>query len=186
LHLFLQRDLMINFAQTRLGTLRYIFAITDSGPEPGAGGRETGRAPAWETRGERPMANLLPFFPSAAFDHNATRAMGKAFDRACHSLHDIGQPDLVREIIAKRIVEVARDGERDPDELCARALKALGFSSFSNRQIVWSTRALWPLLNLRVARFVDNLQENTPEKKGGELWLCSKGLTETRRAICQE
>jgi hypothetical protein len=33
LHLFLQRDLMINFAQTRLGTLCYIFAITDSGPE---------------------------------------------------------------------------------------------------------------------------------------------------------
>jgi hypothetical protein len=43
---------------------------------------------------------------------------------------------LVREIIAKRIIEVARDGERDPDELCVRALKALGFSSFSNRQIV--------------------------------------------------
>jgi hypothetical protein len=82
------------------------------------------------------MANLLPFFPNAAFDHNATRAMGKAFDRACDSLHDIGQPDLVREIIAKRIIEVARDGERDPDELCVRALKALGFSSFSNRQIV--------------------------------------------------
>jgi hypothetical protein len=82
------------------------------------------------------MTNLLPFFPSAAFDHNATRAMGKAFDRACHSLHDIGQPDVVREIIAKRIIEVARDGERDPDELCVRAVKALGFSSFSNRQIV--------------------------------------------------
>jgi hypothetical protein len=46
LHLFFQRDLVINFAQTRLGTLRYIFAITDSGPESGAGGRETGRAPA--------------------------------------------------------------------------------------------------------------------------------------------
>jgi hypothetical protein len=127
---------MINFAQTRLGTLRYIFAITDSGPESGAGGRERLVALPPEKPGERPMANLLPFFPSAAFDHNATRAMGKAFDRACHSLHDIGQPDLVREIIAKRIVEVARDGERDPDELCVRALKALGFSSFSNRQIV--------------------------------------------------
>jgi hypothetical protein len=38
LHLFLQRDLVINFAQTRLGTLRYIFAITDSGPAPGVGG----------------------------------------------------------------------------------------------------------------------------------------------------
>jgi len=44
--IFLQRDLVINFAQTRLGTLRYIFAITDSGPESGAGGRETGCAPA--------------------------------------------------------------------------------------------------------------------------------------------
>ena len=56
-----------------------------------------------EKPGERPMANLLPFFQNAAFDHNATRAMGKAFDRACHSLHDIGQPDLVREIIANEI-----------------------------------------------------------------------------------
>jgi hypothetical protein len=91
------------------------------------------------------MANHLPFFPSAAFDHNATRAMGKAFDRACHSLHDIGQPDLVREIIAKRIVEVARDGERDPDELCARALKALGFSSFSNWTAAPITSAGTPL-----------------------------------------
>jgi hypothetical protein len=130
-----ERDLVINFAQTRLETLRYIFAITDSGPESGAGGRETGRS-RLRNQGERAMANLLFFFPTAAFDHNATRAMGKAFDRACHSLHDIGEPDLVREIIAKRIIEVARDGERDPDELSVRALKALGFSSFSNRQIV--------------------------------------------------
>src|SRR5437016_5824269 len=89
-----------------------------------------------ENQGERPMANLLPFFPTAAFDHNATRAMGKAFDRACHSLDDIAQPDLVREIIAKRTVEVARDGELDPDELCVLALTALGFSSFSNCHIV--------------------------------------------------
>jgi hypothetical protein len=48
-------------------------------------------------------------------------------DRVCHSLRDNGQPDLVRQIIAKRIIEVARKGERDPDELCARALQALGF-----------------------------------------------------------
>jgi hypothetical protein len=61
-----------------------------------------------------------------------------------HRKSDLGIPctrksakvALVREIIAKRIIEVARDGERDPDELCVRALKALGFSSFSNRQIV--------------------------------------------------
>jgi hypothetical protein len=79
------------------------------------------------------MADIFPFFRGAAFDYDATRAMGEAFDRACHSLHDIGQPTLVREIIATRIIEVARNGERDPDELCSRALKALGFSL---RQIV--------------------------------------------------
>jgi hypothetical protein len=68
----------------------------------------------------------LPFFQGAAFDDDATQVMGKAFD-ACQSVHDNGQRDLVRQIIAQRIIEVARKGERDPDELCARALQALGF-----------------------------------------------------------
>jgi hypothetical protein len=79
------------------------------------------------------MAGILPFFRGAAFDYDATRAMSEAFDRACHCLYDLGQPDLVREIIARRIIEVARRGERDPDELCERALQALGFGK---RQIV--------------------------------------------------
>jgi hypothetical protein len=72
-------------------------------------------------------------FPSAVFDANATCAMGEAFDRACYTLHDLGQPDLIREIIARRIIEVACDGERDPNELCAQALKALGLSIPPNR-----------------------------------------------------
>jgi hypothetical protein len=79
------------------------------------------------------MAGILPFFRGAAFDYDLTQAMGEAFERACHSLHDLGQPDLVRDIIARRIIEVARRGERDPDELCERALQALGFGK---RQIV--------------------------------------------------
>ena len=73
------------------------------------------------------MAGILPFFRGAAFDYDLTQAMGEAFERACHCLHDLGQPDLVRDIIARRIIEVARRGERDPDELCTRALQALGF-----------------------------------------------------------
>lgn len=73
------------------------------------------------------MADVLPFYRAATFDYDATHAMGEAFDRACHALHDIGQTELIREIIARRIVEVARNGERDPDKLCVRALKALGF-----------------------------------------------------------
>jgi len=79
------------------------------------------------------MADVLPFFHDAAFDDEATQAMGAAFDRVCHCLHDNRQPEVIRQIIAKRIIEVARKGERNPDELCARALQALGFR---NRQIV--------------------------------------------------
>jgi len=36
------------------------------------------------------------------------------------------------EIIAKRIIEVAWDGERDPDEGYARALRAFGFQQSPN------------------------------------------------------
>ena len=72
------------------------------------------------------MASSLPFFQDAAFDSDMTRIMGEAFDRACASLHDIGQPDLVREVIARRIIEVAQTGERDPIRLSDRALVAMG------------------------------------------------------------
>jgi hypothetical protein len=43
------------------------------------------------------------------------------------SLRGIGQVDSVREIIAKRIIEVAREGERDPDRLFDYALHGLDF-----------------------------------------------------------
>jgi hypothetical protein len=36
---------------------------------------------------------------------------------ACRCLHDAGQPALVREIIAKRVIEAAKKGERDPVRL---------------------------------------------------------------------
>ena len=45
---------------------------------------------------------------NVAFDDAATSAMGKAFDQACKSLRNFGSACTVREIIAKRIVAVAR------------------------------------------------------------------------------
>ena len=46
--------------------------------------------------------------------------MGQAYDKAR------GQPAIVNEIIARRIIEIAKTGERDPDELCERMLSAFG------------------------------------------------------------
>lgn len=52
--------------------------------------------------------------------------MGDAFDQARKLLHDRGQPSVVQEIIAKRIIEIARTGERDADKMCKRVLTAFG------------------------------------------------------------
>jgi hypothetical protein len=75
------------------------------------------------------MATVLPFaLNKFDFDDEATRLIGEAFDAACgDDLHDTGQHALVREIIAKRIVEAAKKGERDPVRLRAAGLAALRY-----------------------------------------------------------
>lgn len=75
------------------------------------------------------MATILPFIRAAAdFDDETTRLLGEAFDAACAALHDRGQPEIVYEIIAKRIIEVAKKGERDPIRLRDAGLAALGYN----------------------------------------------------------
>jgi hypothetical protein len=41
---------------------------------------------------------------------------------------------VIKEIIAQRIIEVAGKGERDPIQLCERALNSLGFSESPSLQ----------------------------------------------------
>jgi hypothetical protein len=40
--------------------------------------------------------------------------------------HDRGQPDIVKDIIAKRIIEIGKTGERDAKRICERAMLDLG------------------------------------------------------------
>ena len=68
---------------------------------------------------------------NVAFDDTATSAMGEAFDKACKSLRSFGTACTVREIIAKRIISVATNGERDPVRLHEQALLALGIEETS-------------------------------------------------------
>jgi hypothetical protein len=49
--------------------------------------------------------------------------MGQAFDAACKALHDTGQPKIVHEVMARRIIRAA-EGERDAAKLCSIALAA--------------------------------------------------------------
>ena len=68
---------------------------------------------------------------NVAFDDTATSAMGEAFDKACKSLRSFGTACTVREIIAKRIITVATNGDRDPARLRDQALLALGIEETS-------------------------------------------------------
>jgi hypothetical protein len=71
------------------------------------------------------MGQILPFIrPTDAFTPDAISVLGKAFDMALAALHDVGQPDVVREVIAKRILEAAQKGEHDAAALSAAALAA--------------------------------------------------------------
>jgi hypothetical protein len=64
---------------------------------------------------ETHVASILPFIrkTGTVFDDRMTRIMGEAFDSACKELHDSGQPPIVYDVIAKRIIDAVRDGERD-------------------------------------------------------------------------
>jgi hypothetical protein len=72
------------------------------------------------------VASIQPFIQTQAdFDDHATQVMGEAFDAACAHLDETGLPKIVREIIAKRIIEAAKNGERNPIRLRKLALAAL-------------------------------------------------------------
>ena len=63
------------------------------------------------------------------FDDAATLAMGEAFENACRSLQNFGS--AVPAIVAERIIDVAKKGERDPARLYEQALIAFGIGDTS-------------------------------------------------------
>jgi hypothetical protein len=74
--------------------------------------------------------NVVPA-QSAFFDEEATLAMVAAFELACSSLRRFARQDKMREIIAKRIVDAAKNGERDPARLHEQALIPFGIEDMS-------------------------------------------------------
>jgi hypothetical protein len=67
-----------------------------------------------------------PICYDATFDPEAIHIMGQAYECACKALHDVGQPAVVQDVLAKRIIAIAKTGERDPNRLCNRALETFG------------------------------------------------------------
>jgi hypothetical protein len=74
------------------------------------------------------MAGSFPIFDDESFDSNTTKIMDEAFDKCRQALNWVQRPPVLNEGLAKRIIEIAKTGERDPDRLCSLALKALGLN----------------------------------------------------------
>jgi hypothetical protein len=72
------------------------------------------------------MGDIVEFFRKSDFDPETVKLLCDAYDKASRSLDDNGQPDIVKEVFARRIISLAQKGERNPDRLCTRALAALG------------------------------------------------------------
>jgi hypothetical protein len=70
--------------------------------------------------------SIRPFLNGEGFDEQQIEAMGSAFQEVISVLHvKPSTPPIVRKVIAARIIEASKDGQRDPHELCKRALEVL-------------------------------------------------------------
>jgi hypothetical protein len=73
--------------------------------------------------GGRAAMPIHSFIQPGAFEPEAIAAMSEAFEAALKELQDTG--DVMREVVARRIIAAARFGERDPIRLREAALAGL-------------------------------------------------------------
>jgi hypothetical protein len=68
------------------------------------------------------IMSITPFLGGEKFDPETTRIMAVAFEMARAAVKRDWGGVYGKRIISTRIIELAKDSERDPDELCGQAL----------------------------------------------------------------
>jgi hypothetical protein len=98
---------MFNFDQTRSGFVKEVMA------PPGR---------------EGDVNSIVPFVSSGVFEPADVKMMSDAYDRAMEDISCFGRPNkILLTMIATRIINLTKAGERDPDRLRERALAVCGF-----------------------------------------------------------
>ena len=70
--------------------------------------------------------SIRTYVAPGVFGPDAIAAMSEAFDAACKVVNHTGQPsEVMREVLAQRIIAAATSGERNPVRLRAAALAGL-------------------------------------------------------------
>ena len=76
---------------------------------------------------------ITPFLNGQKFDAETRRVLGVAFELVCVALRTEDGDDDVKQCIASQIIELASDGECNPDVLCERALELIRGSASRQR-----------------------------------------------------
>ena len=72
------------------------------------------------------LKDLIQRARDVSFSPEEIETMVAAYDVARKKLHDRGQPELVNEIIAKRIIALGKTKALDSKEMAARVLASFG------------------------------------------------------------
>ena len=68
---------------------------------------------------------IIPLLQGRAFGPEEIKVMSAAFQGALNALGLMDRADPLNELVAKKIIEIAKTGERNPGRLRDRALKSL-------------------------------------------------------------
>ena len=75
------------------------------------------------------MTSIVRFISGAVFEAADIRLMSDAYNQAIEDVYSFGHPNAIVEgIIATRIINLTKGGERDPIRLRESALAACGFN----------------------------------------------------------
>ncbi len=76
------------------------------------------------------MGQVLQFSRrDKTFDAETTAVLISAYEKATAAIEKSGQPCIMHEVAARRIIAMASKGERNPDRLCAAALATVAKSA---------------------------------------------------------
>src|ERR1700716_69512 len=86
-------------------------------------GRSGSAKSCFSSSGLSAVMPIRAYLDGHRFDPETTRLMGIAFEMALQRTDGIVNP--AHDAVAKKIIELAKAGERDPEHLCDAALQAL-------------------------------------------------------------
>jgi hypothetical protein len=73
-----------------------------------------------------PIREILKAEYGPVFEPEDVASLTAAFDAALSKLRLVDRKDPITMTVAKLIIQLAKDGERDPKKLCDEALRILG------------------------------------------------------------